>query len=205
MTGPTCRTRRWRPVSQDWLAPQLDGMSRLADARAAGPGGDPAGAAAWPLVRRLDAALPAQLILPAGRAAIDYTAAGPGGFGASAGFLRRDGDAALAGGRVPLRLALLSPAGRPVAITGDLAGFWRGGWADVRRDMRGPYPKHDWPEDPGPKQSAAANSRRQVLVAAPRPRCHVLLKQSLRSSPILMTWPLLPTRRPRFAVLSWRY
>jgi ATP-dependent helicase HrpB len=49
---------------------------------------------------------------------------------------------------VPLQVALLSPAGRPVAITADLTGFWRGGWADVRRDMRGRYPKHAWPEDP---------------------------------------------------------
>jgi ATP-dependent helicase HrpB len=54
----------------------------------------------------------------------------------------------LAEGRIPLQLALLSPAGRPVAITADLAGFWRSGWADVRRDMRGRYPKHPWPEDP---------------------------------------------------------
>ena len=38
--------------------------------------------------------------------------------------------------------------GRPVAVTGDLAGFWKGGWADVRRDMRGRYPRHAWPEDP---------------------------------------------------------
>jgi len=58
----------------------------------------------------------------------------------------------LADGRVPLQLALLSPAGRPVAITADLAGFWRGGWADVRRDMRGRYPKHAWPEDPSVRQ-----------------------------------------------------
>ena len=55
----------------------------------------------------------------------------------------------LCAGRVKLQLALLSPAGRPVAITGDLAGFWAGAWADVRKDMRGRYPRHDWPEDPG--------------------------------------------------------
>jgi ATP-dependent helicase HrpB len=56
---------------------------------------------------------------------------------------------ALAGGRVKLRLALLSPAGRPIAITADLANFWAGAWADARRDMRGRYPKHDWPENGG--------------------------------------------------------
>jgi ATP-dependent RNA helicase HrpB len=61
----------------------------------------------------------------------------------------------LAGGRVPLQFALLSPAGRPVAITADLAGFWKGAWADVRREMRGRYPKHGWPED-----GAAAAPRR---------------------------------------------
>ena len=54
----------------------------------------------------------------------------------------------LAGGRVPLQVALLSPAGRPVAVTGDLAGFWRGSWKDVRKEMRGRYPRHDWPEEP---------------------------------------------------------
>jgi len=54
----------------------------------------------------------------------------------------------LAGGRIPVQLALLSPAGRPIAITADLRAFWRGGWADARRDMRGRYPKHDWPEEP---------------------------------------------------------
>jgi ATP-dependent helicase HrpB len=46
-------------------------------------------------------------------------------------------------------LELLSPANRPVQITDDLAGFWRGSWAEVRKDMAGRYPKHDWPENPG--------------------------------------------------------
>jgi ribonuclease BN (tRNA processing enzyme) len=54
----------------------------------------------------------------------------------------------LASGRVTLQVALLSPAGRPIAITGDLAAFWAGSWAEVRKEMRGRYPKHAWPENP---------------------------------------------------------
>jgi len=54
----------------------------------------------------------------------------------------------IGGGRVPLTLKLLSPARRPMQITRDLAGFWRGSYAEVRKDMRGRYPRHYWPEDP---------------------------------------------------------
>lgn len=54
----------------------------------------------------------------------------------------------IAGGTVPLTLELLSPAHRPIQTTRDLQGFWRGSWTDVRSQMRGRYPKHDWPEDP---------------------------------------------------------
>ncbi len=53
----------------------------------------------------------------------------------------------LAGGRVPLALELLSPAGRPLQITRDIAGFWKGSYLEIRKDMRGRYPRHDWPED----------------------------------------------------------
>lgn len=55
---------------------------------------------------------------------------------------------AIAEGKIPLVLELLSPARRPIQVTGDLPGFWRGSWADIRADMRGRYPKHPWPEDP---------------------------------------------------------
>ena len=100
------------------------------------------------LALRLDAALPAHLALPGARAAIDYTQPVPVASARAQAFYGLATTPCLADGRVKLQLALLSPAGRPVAITADLAGFWRGGWADVRRDMRGRYPKHPWPEDP---------------------------------------------------------
>lgn len=60
----------------------------------------------------------------------------------------RDTQPTFGADRQPLLIEFLSPAQRPIALTADLPGFWRGGWADVRKDMRARYPKHDWPQEP---------------------------------------------------------
>ena len=133
---------------QDWLAPHLAGMARLADAAGLDVLGALRGVLGWDHSARLERELPAHLALPNGRATLDYAAAVPVASARIQAYYGLDRTPLLMGGQVPLRLALLSPAGRPAAITADLPGFWRGAWADVRRDMRGRYPKHSWPEAP---------------------------------------------------------
>jgi ATP-dependent helicase HrpB len=120
----------------------------------------------WPLAARLDAALPTQLALPGGRASVEYDADPPLVAARAQAFYGLDATPLLADGRIRPRLALLSPAGRPVALTADLAAFWRGGWADARRDMRGRYPRHDWPERP---QDVLPAPAREANSARPRP------------------------------------
>jgi ATP-dependent helicase HrpB len=133
-------------TAPDWLAPRLAGMTRTADLARLDLAAILRNMLPWALATRLDHDLPRELALPHGRAPVDYLAPVPIASARAQAFYGLIHTPRLAGGRVPLRLALLSPAGRPVAVTGDLAGFWRGAWADVRRDMRGRYPKHDWPE-----------------------------------------------------------
>jgi len=134
---------------EDWLAPYLAGMTRLADMGKLGLHAILRGLMSWDLAARLDRELPTHLGLPEGRAAIDYSAVPPLASARAQAFYGMAMTPLLAGGRVPLRLALLSPAGRPIAVTADLGGFWKGAWADARRDMRGRYPKHQWPENGG--------------------------------------------------------
>ena len=133
---------------QEWLLPHLMGTARLAYAARLDLHAILRGWLGWEAASRLDGDLPTHLGLPHGRAAIDYTQPVPLASARAQAFYGQATTPALLGGRVPLQFALLSPAGRPVAITGDLAGFWRGAWADVRREMRGRYPRHDWPETP---------------------------------------------------------
>jgi ATP-dependent helicase HrpB len=134
---------------QDWLVPHLAGFARLSEvAEKLDLLEKLRGGLGWEATRRLDRDLPTHLDLPGGRAAIDYSQPIPVAAARAQAFYGLRETPKLAGGRIKLQLALLSPAGRPVAITGDIAGFWRGAWLDVRKDMRGRYPRHDWPENP---------------------------------------------------------
>lgn len=134
----------------DWLGPLLDNASSL-DAL---DGGALAHAAAalldWPMPRELNRLSPTHWETPVGkRVSIDYLA--EGGPRAECKVQEAYGLSAhptVADGRIPLTLALLSPAQRPVAVTKDLPAFWRGGYHDMRKDMKGRYPKHNWPDDP---------------------------------------------------------
>jgi ATP-dependent helicase HrpB len=135
---------------QDWLAPALAGKTAL-DQLAAGEVSDALAALVpWRLKRRLDAEAPTHFDAPSGsRAAIDYASpAGPTLSIRVQELFGLDRHPTVAAGRVPLTIELLSPAQRPVQVTRDLPGFWRGSYAAVRSDMRGRYPKHPWPEDP---------------------------------------------------------
>lgn len=103
----------------------------------------------WDRHRDLDSLAPARLVTPLGSAAIDY--AGQGGPRVDIRVQELFGvreHPTVGGGRVPLTLALLSPARRPLQLTKDLPGFWSGSWKDVRAEMRGRYPRHPWPENP---------------------------------------------------------
>jgi ATP-dependent helicase HrpB len=134
---------------QDWLSPHLHGLTKLTEAKALDLRTILRNRLTWEQQKRLDAALPPRIELPGGRsAAVDYDRETPTLEARAQHLFGLDALPPLAEGRVPLQVALLSPAGRPIAITGDLHAFWRGGWRDARKDMRGRYPKHAWPEEP---------------------------------------------------------
>ncbi|WP_128892288.1 ATP-dependent helicase HrpB [Erythrobacter sp. HKB08] len=136
-----------RDAADLWLRPLLEGRrdlsvskGKLVDALLA--------QLDWDARQKLDNDAPREFVSPAGtHHAIDYT-----GDDAPSVEVRVQ---ALFGlerhpmiGRTPLLLKLTSPAGRPIQSTRDLPGFWRGSWADVRKDMKGRYPKHRWPDEP---------------------------------------------------------
>jgi ATP-dependent helicase HrpB len=131
-----------------WLAPWLTGMSRRDHLARLDTTAIIGALLDWNQRQRLDEIAPTHLQVPSGsRIPIDYSGAPSVAvrlqevFGLAA-------TPAIGGGRVPLTLQLLSPAHRPVQVTKDLASFWARGYAEVRKELKGRYPKHYWPDDP---------------------------------------------------------
>jgi ATP-dependent helicase HrpB len=135
---------------KEWLGPFLDGVTRLNQLRRVDMDAALHSRLTWRQQRDLDRLAPAHLTVPSGSSVrLDY---GAGERPVLAVRLQemfgcRDTPHVL-DGRAPVTLHLLSPAGRPMQITENLAGFWASVYHDVRKELRGRYPKHHWPEDP---------------------------------------------------------
>ena len=147
-----------------WLAPLLAGKRRLSEI-----GGDALHAALWGLLgwegqQQLARLAPAHFTSPAGSTHdIDYAAiAGPTVTLRVQALFGLSEHPAIGPERTPLILSLTSPAGRPIQTTRDLPGFWRGSWADVAKDMRGRYPRHNWPDDPAAALASLKTKRAQA-------------------------------------------
>ncbi len=152
-TALLARLEEWLPADQ---APSLAALRRLDHAAAI------RSLLPWEQQRALDRLAPTHIEVPSGsRIRIDY--GDPVQPVLAVKLQEMFGLAqtpAIADGRVSLSLHLLSPAGRPLQVTGDLAGFWRSSYADVRKEMRGRYPRHPWPEDPLAAPPTARAKRR---------------------------------------------
>ena len=132
----------------DWLTPLLHGLRGMSDLTPDLLDGALQTLAPWDIQRRLEAELPTHWTAPTGsRVPIDYEAEGGPRVDIRVQEVFGLNVHPQVAGR-PLTLALLSPARRPIQMTQDLPGFWKGSWKDVRPEMRGRYPKHPWPEDP---------------------------------------------------------
>ena len=142
----------------DWLVPFAQGVRSAEDIAALDvlPALD--ALLGWEGRATLDRLAPGDVTLPSGRRV-------PVEYGETPGIAARlqemmgTADHPRAGGE-PLRVTLLSPAGRPLQVTTDLPGFWAGAYAEVRREMRRRYPKHDWPEDPATARPTTRTRRR---------------------------------------------
>ncbi|WP_330255487.1 ATP-dependent helicase HrpB [Nocardia sp. NBC_00565] len=147
----------WPPVDDEsllaaadtWLGPELAAARRRTDLERIDAGQALRRLLPWPDAARMDELAPERLEVPSGsRPRLDYSTDPPVLAVKVQEVFGWTDAPRLAHGRVPIVVHLLSPAQRPVAVTADLASFWRTGWPQVRADLRGRYPKHAWPEDP---------------------------------------------------------
>ena len=150
----------------DWLGPELGRIRGADDLRRVDVLAALRRLLPWPQAARLDDLAPERLAVPAGTSIrLDYAGDQPVLAVRLQEVFGWRSTPRVADGRVPVLLHLLSPAGRPAAVTADLDSFWRTGYPQVRAELRGRYPKHAWPDDP-----LTASPTRGVRRAATAPR-----------------------------------
>lgn len=134
---------------EEWLAPYLNDINRLSHFQQLDLKSILQGLLPWPLPQQLDELAPLRLEVPSGsHIQIDYTQSPPVLAVKLQEMFGCQQTPTIAGGKVELMIHLLSPARRPLQITQDLAGFWRTGYEPVKKEMKGRYPKHPWPDNP---------------------------------------------------------
>ncbi|MBM3548825.1 MAG: ATP-dependent helicase HrpB [Alphaproteobacteria bacterium] len=132
-----------------WLAPYLGGASRRAHLQRIDLAGALLARLDWQQRKKLDELAPTHIDVPSGSwIGLDYDTDPPVLAVKLQEMFGQVDTPKVGGGRVPVVIHLLSPAGRPLQVTQDLGNFWRSGYAAVRSELRGRYPKHPWPEDP---------------------------------------------------------
>ena len=133
----------------DWLGPWLDGITRLDQVDRLPLGRHLLDSLDWRLRQQLESLAPTHLPVPSGsRIAVDYSGDEPVLAVKLQELFGQTRTPTLVDGRVPVLLHLLSPARRPVQMTRDLASFWASTYFEVRKDLKGRYPRHPWPDDP---------------------------------------------------------
>ena len=147
---PDCSDEALLDSLDEWLAPFMNGMKKLGDLRKLNLREALMARLPWPLPQQLDSLLPTHFEVPTGsRIRLEY------GQGDTVRLSVRIQEMfghldspSIANGQIKLLVELLSPAQRPLQLTQDLATFWQGSYQDVKKEMKGRYPKHYWPDDP---------------------------------------------------------
>ncbi len=149
-------------TANEWLAPQLQGLRSLADVKRLDMTDVLMEMIGWQLRRKLDDLAPSHIAVPSGsQIPVDYSDPQAPMIAVRLQELFGLADTPrVLGGRVPVTVQLLSPARRPVQVTRDLASFWRTSYFDVRKEMRGRYPRHHWPENPMEAEATRRTKRR---------------------------------------------
>ncbi|MDP1932620.1 MAG: ATP-dependent helicase HrpB [Gammaproteobacteria bacterium] len=160
---------RWPDVSEPslleslehWLAPHLDGITRMEQLERLPLGRYLQESLDWSLQQQLAQLAPTHIEVPSGsRIVIDYSGEEPVLAVKLQEMFGQTNTPTVVNGRVPVLLHLLSPARRPVQVTRDLAGFWANSYFEVRKDLRGRYPRHPWPDDPLQAEATARAKKR---------------------------------------------